>query len=443
MSRETDLAEETLGLVANRADAEVTATSGNLALTRFANSFIHQNVAEEGESVSLRVAVDGRVASATTTRTDSEPLAAFVDATLETAALQTGDETWPGLAPPAAVPTVDHTDDATYHATAADRAAKVESFVDAGGGLVAAGYCETEGSSVAFVNSAGQHAAGRITRAVVDGIHQTGASAGSGHAAGPRLSDLDAGVVGAQAAARARDSETTFDAKPGEYEVVLAPECVGTIAVFIGFYGFNAKAYLEGQSFAEIGVTQFDERFQMWDDVTDPRALGVPFDREGTPKGRTDLAKDGVTVGLAHDRRTAKQAGVASTGHFGPGSDIYGPFATNVFVGGGHESVDALISGVERGLYVSTFNYCRVLDPKTLVVTGLTRNGTFMIENGKITGAVSNLRFTQSFVDALGPGRVLGLGDDARFADSEFATGIMYTPSLRLASWNFTGGVSG
>ena len=443
MNRETDLAEETLGLIADRADAAVTATSGNLALTRFANSFIHQNVAEEGESVSLRVAVDGRVASATTTRTDSESLGAFVDATLETAALQPEDETWPGLAPPSAIPTVDHTDDATYHATATDRAAKVKAFVDAGGGLAAAGYCETEGSSVAFVNSAGQHVTGRMTRAVLDGIHQTGTSAGSGHAAGPRLSDLDAAAVGAQAVTRARDSETTFDAKPGDYEVVLAPECVGTIAVFLAFYGFNAKAYLEGQSFAEIGVTQFDERFQMWDDVTDPRALGVPFDGEGTPKGRTDLARDGVTVGLAHNRRTARQAGVGSTGHFGPGSETYGPFATNVFVGGGREMVDELIASVERGLYVSTFNYCRVLDPKTLVVTGLTRNGTFMIENGKITGAVSNLRFTQSFVDALGPGRVLGLGDDARFADSEFAAGIMYTPSLRLASWNFTGGVGG
>jgi predicted Zn-dependent protease len=132
-----------------------------------------------------------------------------------------------------------------------------------------------------------------------------------------------------------------------------------------------------------------------------------------------------------------------STGHYGPGSDTFGPFVENVFVGGGHESVDALIAHVERGFYVATFNYCRVLDPKTLVVTGLTRNGTFMIENGKITGAVSNLRFTQSFVGALGPGAVLGLGNDARFADSEFAPGIMYTPSLRLASWNFTGGAGG
>ena len=443
MSRERDLAEETLALVAGRGDAEVNAKTGNLALTRFANSFIHQNVAEVGESVSLRVALDGRLASATTTRTDPESLAAFVDATVETAALQPEDPTWPGLAPRAATATIDHADDATYHATAAQRAAKVETFVDAGDGLVAAGYCETEGSSVAFVNSAGQHASGRTTRAILDGIHQTGTSSGSGHSAGPGLGGIDAAAVGEQAAKRARESEITFDAKPGDYEVVLAPECVATIAVFLGFYGFNAKGHAEGQSFAEIGVTQFDEQFQMWDDVTDPRAMGRPFDAEGTPKGRTDLVADGVTVGLAHDRRTAKAAGVVSTGHYEPGSDTYGPFVTNVFVGGGHQSVDALIAGVDRGLYVAAFNYCRVLDPKTLVVTGLTRNGTFMIENGKITGAVSNLRFTQSFVDALGRGAILGLGDDSRFADSEFAPGIMHAPSLRLGSWHFTGGAGG
>jgi predicted Zn-dependent protease len=105
--------------------------------------------------------------------------------------------------------------------------------------------------------------------------------------------------------------------------------------------------------------------------------------------------------------------------------------------------VDEMIAAVERGLYVSTFNYCRVLDEKTLVVTGLTRNGTFMIENGRITGAVTNLRFTQSFAGALGPGRVLAVGNDARFADSEFGTGVTFVPSLRLAAWNFTGGASG
>jgi predicted Zn-dependent protease len=114
-----------------------------------------------------------------------------------------------------------------------------------------------------------------------------------------------------------------------------------------------------------------------------------------------------------------------------------------MFIGGGNSSVGDLISNVERGIYVSTFNYCRVLDPKSLVVTGLTRNGTFMIENGRITGAVTNMRFTQSFVNALGPGKVLDIADDARFADSEFGPLFVHAPSMRLAAWNFTGGADG
>jgi predicted Zn-dependent protease len=443
MNRETQIAERILEFVGDRAEAEVLASTGNLALTRFANSFIHQNVAEEGEAVSLRVAVDGRVASSKTTATGDDSLAAFVGAALETATMQPVDDDWAGVTAPVSLPAIEHADDATYDASPDARAELVKAFVDAGNGLLAAGYCQTEGQSVAFANSAGHAVSARSTSAIIDGIHQTGTSAGSGHAASAAIGDLDGAAVGALAAQRAIDSATPFDTKPGEYDVILAPDAVGTLAVFLGFYAFNGKMLSEGQSFVDLGSRQFDERFQMWDDVTDPRAMGVPFDTEGTPKGRLELVTDGVTRAVAHNRKTAKKFGIASTGNNIPGSEGWGPVPTNVFVGGGDRSVDELISGVERGIYVSAFNYCRILDPKTMVVTGLTRNGTFMIENGRITDAVTNMRFTQSFVDALGEDTILGLGNDARFADSEFAPGIMYVPTMRLASWNFTGGAEG
>ena len=443
MSRAVELTGQVLELVGGRAEAEVAASTGNLALTRFANSFIHQNVAEDGETVSLRVALDGRVASTQTTVTTPESLAAFVEAALDTAALQPVDEDWPGLAPEAAVPDVAHVDEATYDAAPAARASLVKDFVDAGDGLLAAGYCQTEGRTEAFANSAGQSVSGRHSSAIIDGIHQTGTSAGCAHAASVAIGDLDGAAVGELAARRAVDSAVPFDTKPGEYEVILAPEAVATIAVFLGFYGFNGKMLSEGQSFVDLGAKQFDEQFQMWDDVTDSRAMGVAFDTEGTPKGHLDLVVDGVTRAVAHNRKTARKVGAASTGNSVPGAEGWGPIPTNVFVGGGDQSVEELIASVDRGIYVSTFNYCRILDPKTMVVTGLTRNGTFMIENGRITDAVTNLRFTQSFVDCFGEGKILGLGDDARFADSEFAPGIMYVPTMRLGSWNFTGGAEG
>ncbi|MFQ5947959.1 MAG: TldD/PmbA family protein [Acidimicrobiia bacterium] len=443
MSRYLDLADQVLGLVGDRGEAEVLVYGGIEALTRFANSFIHQNVGEEQLSVTLKVAVDGRVSSATSTQTDDDALRRLVDATIEAARLRSVDPDWPGLAAPAVVPAVEHYDEATHFASPAERAAVVKAFVDVGPGLKAAGYCGTEGGTVAFVNSAGQRVEGRSTRSTIDGIHQTGTSAGSGHQTAGRLAELDGAAVGSVARRRAVESAEAFDLEPGEYEVVLAPECVATMVVFLCAYGLNAKQVAEGQSFAEVGKQQFDDRVAIWDDATGPGALGVLFDAEGTPKRRVELVTGGVTASLAHDRRTARKLDTESTGHAVPGGETWGAFPTNLFVGVGGETVEEMIAAVERGLYVSTFNYNRVLDPKTQVVTGLTRNGTFMITNGEITGSVTNLRYTQSFVEALGPGRVLGLGSDSRFAASEFGDGLIHTPSVRLASWNFTGGAEG
>ncbi|NNF68215.1 MAG: TldD/PmbA family protein, partial [Acidimicrobiia bacterium] len=395
-------------------------------------------------AVALKVAVDGRVTSARTSRVDDDGLRSLVDGAIEAAALQPVDGDWPGVSPPEEIPQIDeHYDVGTAEATPEERSTIVADFIDAGDGLVAAGYCDTEATDHAFANSRGHSGKGRMTRATVDGIQQTDTSAGSAHQTSVALHDLAGDAAGILASQRARDSAAAYDIKPGEYEVVLAPECVATIAIFLGFYGFNGKAVNEGQSFVDTGALQFDEAVELVDDSADPRALGLAFDAEGTPKRRHLLIGDGVTGDPVHDRRTGGKAGTASTGHSIAGGEAWGAIPTNMFFRGGSEHVENLIADVERGLYVSTFNYCRILDPKSQVVTGLTRNGTFMIENGAVTGAVTNLRFTQSFVDALAPGRVLGVADDGRFADSEFGPGLVHAPTVRLAGWNFTGGAEG
>ena len=448
-----ELCQQVLDLVGDRAEAQVTTHQSRPALTRFANSFIHQNVGEAGVNVNLKVALPAdagggcRVATASTTRADSAGLAALVEGTLAAAALRPVDPDWPGVAPPAPVPEVDHHDPATEAATPDERARRVRAFVDAGPGLRAAGYCDTDGGTIAFANSAGQRAEGRSTRATIDGIHQTADSAGSGHTTGARLGDLDATGVGAAAADRALRSQAAADIEPGEYEVVLEPECVATILIFLAFYGFNAKQVIEGQSGIRLGETQFDPAVSIWDDATAPEALGVAFDFDGTPKRRLDLVEAGLSNALAHDRRTARKMGTESTGHAVPESDAYGPITSNLFLGPADAAFGAgtsdLIASTSRGLLVTTFNYCRILDPKTQVVTGLTRNGTFVIEDGKVRGAVKNLRFTQSFLEALAPGNVLGISREARFADSEFGAGLVHCPALRLGSWRFTGGARG
>jgi predicted Zn-dependent protease len=439
-----DTCERVLALVGTDAEAEVTVTAGTEALTRFATGFIHQNVADAVQQVHLRLALDGRVAEASANQTDDDALARLVRSTADAARLQPVDPGWPGLAPPADAPAVDHWDDATAAAQPSERAERVGAFVTAADGLETAGYCSTEGVRIAFANSAGQRLSGRSTSATLDGIARTGSSDGSSRASSVRLADLDGTVTGLEAVRRARDSADATDLPPGPYEVVLSPSCVVNMLTFLALHGFNGRAVEEGRSFARVGESQFDEAISLADDVSHAMATGVGFDAEGTPKRRVELVRAGVTSGLIHDRRTAKALGTESTGNAVAGAGPFGALPANLVLEAGSASEDDLVGGVERGLLVTDFWYTRILDPRTQVVTGLTRNGVWLIESGRVQRPVTNLRFTQSFLDALGPGQVRGVGSDLTLVGGAvFGIGAYVVPSLHLASWNFTGGAKG
>ncbi|HET8617354.1 MAG TPA: metallopeptidase TldD-related protein [Acidimicrobiales bacterium] len=438
--------ERTLRLVGRGPDALVSAVVGASSLTRFANSRIHQNVTEDVRAVSLTLAVGGRVAKASTSRTDPADLAALVERARAAAALRPVDPDYAGFAPPAPVPPVAHWDDATAGATPDQRAAVVAAFVAAGAGLEAAGYCSTAGLHHALASTTGQRATARTSLAVLDGIHR--AAVGRDHPAdgyaqvsSVRLADLDGRACGARAAAKAAAGLDPVSLPPGPYEVVLEPKAVAAMLLYPAYLGFNGKAHAEGTSFVHLGEAQWDTGLDLWDDALDPRVSGTAHDAEGTPKARLDLVRAGVSVGLAHDRRSARLAGVEPTGH-SVGIGSFGGYPGNVFLGGGGATPEALVGGVERGLLVTDFWYNRVLDPKTQVVTGLTRNGLFLVEEGRIAGPVQNMRFTQSVVGGFGPGRVRGLGDDARLVGSEGAD-LFHVPTVRLAQWAFTGNAQG
>ena len=172
--------------------------------------------------------------------------------------------------------------------------------------------------------------------------------------------------------------------------------------------------------------------------------IGLGFDVEGTPRRPVDLVKDGASRAILHTRRTAKAAGAdaRSTGHAVEGGGPYGALGASAVVRGGDRGEDALIAGVEHGVYVVDFWYTRILDPRTQVVTGLTRNGVWLIEDGRFARPIKNLRFTQSYAEALAPGAVRAVGRDAELLPGDFNSNLL-VPSLHLASWNFTGGAKG
>ncbi len=444
--RALETAERALGLARARAadaEVEITVRQGAEALTRFATGFIHQNVASEINHVVIRVALDGRNASTSIDGPgDDGSLGRAIDNVLDAARVRPPDPDWPGLAPSAAAPDVDHFDAETAAATPDERARRVRAFVDAAGGLETAGFCSTTTVHLAFANSAGQRLTGRGTTAEVDGIARTPTADGSSRRVSVRLADLDGRAIGERAARKARTASEPTDLPPGRYEVILEPDCVANILSFLLVHGFNGKAAEEGRSFARVGEAQFDGAITLRDDVADPGTLGIPFDIEGTPKRPLDLVRDGMTRGLLQTRRTGKAAGVASTGHAVEGGSAWGALGANLVLGAGDRTATELIAGVERGVLVTDFWYTRILDPRTQVVTGLTRNGVWLVEDGKIVRPVTNLRFTQSFLEALGPDAVRGIAAERALVLAGWDS-IYLVPALHLASWNFTGGAKG
>ena len=461
-------------LAGRSAEAEVVVRHDAEALTRFATSMIHQNVAAASTGVRLRLHLDGRTVGGSTTVTGLDGLRALVERTVAAARVSPADPGWPGVAPPAALHVSaghpgsgEHSglafgfDEATSRADPAERAERVRAFVEAAGGLETAGYCRTVYISAAVANTAGQAVEGRAAEAAMDGIARSGGSDGVARLAAARLSDIDGAVLGARAAAKARAAREPVELPPGDYEVVLEPDAVKDLMENLATFGFNGKSWVQRQSFAELGAAQFDPSVTIVDDPLGSRgepAPGLPFDDEGTPRRSLVLVREGVTSAVTHDRTSAAQAGTESTGHASAFSRSWGPQAGHLRLesaelpaaraggdGGGSiaESARPLVARMRRGLLVTDLWYTRVLDPKSLVVTGLTRNGVWLVEDGEVVSAVGNLRFTQSYPQALGPGRVLGIGPACVLLPESWGRSRYAAPALHLASWNVTGNASG
>ncbi|WP_034260530.1 TldD/PmbA family protein [Actinospica robiniae] len=431
------------------AEVDVSVNRVALALTRFANSYIHQNVADTTTEVQLRIHTDGRTTSASTTLIGADALAETVERTVAAAKVSPLDPGWPGLIGPLPVPASHGVDEAVIEASPADRASRVRDFVEAVGDLSAAGYFRTRYWTSAYANSAGQAVSGSCTEAALDAIARTESlSDGVARQASRRIADIDGAVHGARAAAKARAWDGAVEIEPGTYEVVLEPTAVGDVLYCLAAYGFNGKLVNEHQSFVEFGSRQMDESITLVDDGVSAFASGLPFDHEGTPRDRLVLVEEGVSRAAGYDRRAAAEAGVVGNG-LGPVPNNIrlepsaGPAPVEVDGPVSNSSVQTLVAGVERGLLVTDHFYTRCLDPRRVLMTGLTRNGTWLIENGEIVRPVRNMRFTQSYSEAFAPGNVLAVGSHAIALPYNYGANSATAPGLRLGAWRFTGGASG
>jgi len=436
-----DFLEEAKENLSSGIECEIKMMHSKSALTRFANSHIHQNVDEESAEVYLTIHKDNKTTTVSSNITAIKDVKEFIKKAEKSITNSPIDKGWAGLADKSS----SYIEIKKFQeSTPEERAIKVKEFISKGNELNSAGYCSTNISNYFAWNTNGLNSIDSSSSAFIDGIFRTENSAGSAHRGAQSLNELDSEIAGSEASKLARDGQNPEDINPGKYEVILGNEAVSTILVFLAVYGFNAKSKIDGMSPINLDQQQFDEKITLLDTPEDKDSIGFKIDASGSKKSNLEIIKNGVSCSYFHTRRTAKELNAQNTHHelFGWGEN-FGGIGTNLKLQPGSKSLEEMISEVKNGIYINEFWYCRVLDPITQVVTGLNRNGSFLIENGKIVKPIGRLRFTQSFISSLAQGNVLNIGNNSRYADSEFGEGILNVPAIHLKEFNFTGGVAG
>ncbi len=421
---------------------EVVILANDEALTRFANSTIHQNVSETDSAVRIRVVLGTRVGVATTNNLAEEALARTLETAMAIARLQPENPDFKSLPGPQPLPQVTAFSQVTAECAPEKRAngAGTICLMARDAGVVASGALTTTVMEVAVANSLGTFAYFPTTYADINTVVMSDTSAGYASALALSVDDLDFEAIGREAVEKCIHAQNPRALEPGEYPVILEPYAVQDFIQMMAYTGLGAVAFQEGRSFmnGQLGQQIVDPRVSIWDDGLSLDGLPWPFDFEGVPKRRVDLVEKGVARGVVYDSyRAGKEEGKESTGHALPAPNAMGPLPLNVFFAPGDATLAEMIAQTERGLYVTRFHYTRPAEPKKVVITGMTRDGTFLIENGEIAYPVKNLRFTQSYLEALN--HVELIGKEPRLLTGLAGIARDSVPALKLAEFRFTG----
>ena len=438
-------------------EVEAIFTGSRFALTRFANNAIHQNVEEENSIVSIRANFAGRTARATTNQFDEESLRRVVAASENLAKVQTPD---PDLLP---MPTAEEANaagegaratrffDETAAITPADRAAVVKSIVSIAGKhkLTTAGIYSNSESREGIFNSRGLANWHRQTLAEISITMLAADSSGWQKSNSTDVSDLDPARLAETAAQKAVESAHPREIVPGKYTVILEPAAVLDVVGFM-FWDYSGVAILDQRSFlnGRIGTKLFGENINICDDAAHPLQAGSPFDGEGMRRQKVQLVENGVVKRVVYARVTARKmknseyAGkvgpIEATGHGFPLPNEVGEMPLNIVFGAPEKprSVEEMIASTERGVLVTRLWYIREVDPYEKIVTGMTRDGTFLVENGKVQCGLRNFRFNESLISMLS--NVDAMSVPVRAAGEESFD--MVVPAMKVREFNFTEG---
>ena len=436
-------------------EVEAIFTGSHFALTRFANNAIHQNVEEENSVVSIRTNFAGRTARATANQFDDESLQRAVAASENLARVQVPD---PDLLP---MPTAEEANsgdknigvtrffDETAAITPADRAEVVKSIVSIAGKhkLTTAGIYSNSESREGIFNSRGLANWHRQTLAEISITMLAEDSSGWQKLNSPNVSNLDPAWLAETAAQKAVESAHPREIAPGKYTVILEPAAVLDIVGFM-FWDYSGVAILDQRSFLNdrIGTQLFGENINICDDAAHPLQAGSPFDGEGMRRQRVQLVENGVVKRVVYARGTTRKmknsayAGkvgpIEPTGHGFPLPNEMGEMPLNIVfdVPQKPQSVEEMIASTECGVLVTRLWYIREVDPYEKIVTGMTRDGTFLVENGKVQCGLRNFRFNESLISMLSNAEAMS----APVRTSGEESFDMVVPAMKVNEFNFT-----
>jgi len=402
---------------AKAGEAELWVHRRRSAISRYAKNEIHQNAVADETHVQARVVVGRAVGIASANSLDPADLRRLIADATAAARESAPNAEWPGLSEPAPVGEPRAFDAETARADAGSQAGSIARITAAAKarGFRAAGTHQIELTEDALANTSGVAAYAPSTMAYLRALVTSDTGTGWAEDLGWSTRSLDPSDVAARAIEKAALDRDRVQLAPGDYEAVFEELAVAEVLRFMSLTGLTGQTLKDGRSFeaGKIGEQVTGPRFSLWDDALDGRTLAIPFDVEGTPKQRVALVERGVARGVVHDRQSAKWFDTRSTGHAAdPRRYGVGGHAGNLTMAGGDAKREQLIHAVRRGVLVTRFHYTNTPDPKRATMTGTTRDGTFLIEDGRITRALANVRYTMSAldlfsgIDLLGPQRL-------------------------------------
>ena len=447
MTGALELAEAALAAAAGE-DAEVVVHTELSGYARFATSEVHQPTLVQNHVVQLRVARDGRVGGASTNRTGSEAFAELARRATDAVENAPADPDFPGFAPPASAPEVEGYDEATASLAPADQARLAKAAIEAARPYDLYGYVTSGVTELAVATSAGHAVAQRATDANVLALAASDGESGYADQQAWQIAGIDPAAAATEAAEKARATRDAANLEPGAYRAVLEPYAFAELLEYFSTDSFGGLGLLEEASyFADrLGTRVFDENVTITEDPLDPAGLPKSIDFEGTPRRRVDIVEAGVARGVVWDRPTAARAGRGqeSTGN-GVQAEYrrYGPQPVSLSVAPGEaDSLEDLTALVGDGIYVTRLHYLSVVSPREGIVTGMTRDGTFRIREGRRAEPLVNLRFTVSVPDMLAevPGftRERNLINRTQWYGERYAYGYL-VPGLATAKFTITG----